>query len=504
MSGTSLLGFGFNVFGTLDLEAGVTQAIIVADGNIVTSPPSQPTITNSNVFTSREEVTNHFAASVEIKASGFGFDGEFSAKYGNESSSTADCVYGLYSMLSPVSITNLADLGSDNYATPFASDPDVLDIPTEFNAANAEAFYRLFRRYGTHIVSEITLGGRLNAYTTSTTTASTNEESAEASVKLEYEAMFASASAQAATDWKSITSDYEQNREMTYETMGGDPAALVGFVPEANTSENSAIATWLASVPANAAVIDYKVQRLSVLFNGTIGAEVEKAYRAYMGAMIRVDAYAYLRPRPVGGDEYVSPLASTITVPGLPLIEQPAYTSGAVPTTRATFQCLWLILLDPANLATAPLGPQGKGYFIADPVAQAQVNTDIKAALAAIPEPLVIAVIEGDQYAAGIDPPTGMHIPEQLQALLELCGGFDLQGEYMTNDTFGAYRILSIIGLAGDPDSPVVTEAVNEAGVAEAGTVYNSDHPARAVVQFLDNDLTVVSQYGGIVSPVGA
>lgn len=491
MSGTSLLGFGFNVFGTLDLASGVTQSIVVADNNTVTSPPDQPTVNNSYAFTSREQVTSHFASSVESKASGFGFDGEFSAKYGRDSQSSVDTVYGLYNMLSPVAITKLADMGINNYATPFASDPDVVGIPTAFSPDTADAFYRLFRRYGTHFVSEITTGGRLNAYTTSKVTSATSQTTAEASVKLEYEALFGSASAQATADWKNITSDYSQNREMSYETIGGNPAALLGFVPEAGEIENTQIGTWLATVPGNPEIIDYRIDRLSTLFNGPIGVEVDKALNAYMMAMIRVEAWWLYAPAPIGVPAQTIPLASTIALPGRPLVQQPEFSFGTHPTDPAEVQWLWLLLLDPSNPDAAPLGAQGKSYFLSDGYA-AQINSDITSALTKVPNPLVIMCIEGSTYQAMAIPATGMLVPEQLQALLESCGGYDLQAQFNAPQD---HAVLSIVGLSGDSDPAIVTAAA-------AGSYYSA--PGRTVAQFLDETLTAVRQDGTVVSPVNA
>lgn len=493
MSGTSLLGFGFNVFHTLDLASGVTQSIVVADNNTVTSPPDQPTVNNSYAFTSREQVTSHFASSVEAEASGFGFDGEFSAKYGRDSESSIDTVYGLYNILSPVAITKLADMGVDNYATPFASDPDVVGIPTTFSADTAEDFYRLFRRYGTHFVSEITTGGRLNAYTTSKVTSVTNQTTAEASVKLEYEALFGSASAQATADWKNITSDYSQNREMSYETIGGNPAALVGFVPEVGEIENTQIGTWLATVPSNPEIIDYRIERISTLFNGPIGDEVDKAFSAYMMAMIRVEAWQLYAPAPIGVPAQAIPLASTIALPGRPLVQQPAFSFGPAPTTPDEVQWLWLLLLDPNNLDTAPLGKQGKSYYFSDGAA-AQINTDISAALAQVPNPLVIMCIEGNTYQPTWNPVTGLLVPEQLQALLETCGGYDLQAQFTAPQN---HAVLSIIGLSGDSEPALVTAAAVD-------SVENYSTPGRTVAQFLNASLTLVDQDGVVMSPVNA
>lgn len=133
----------------------------------------------------------------------------------------------------PTSSINLDDSGIDKVVNE-AGGSQFTNLQTitfvEDDPAIRELFYGIFRQFGTHYVSQITMGGRLSAYTSVQLTDTMDITTASASMKLEYDALF-SATADASGDWKKVDGNWSTEREIQFDVIGGESSGLAGFTP---------------------------------------------------------------------------------------------------------------------------------------------------------------------------------------------------------------------------------------------------------------------------------
>lgn len=487
VSETSLLGFGFNICGMADISSGSTFAVVSgADDNVVTSSGDQETHIHAYTFNSREEVTEHFASSVDLSYSGMAFDGEFSAKYGSGSESDTQNFYGLYDVNRPSTITKLINMDSDSLSKGFAMSSDVLNLPTTFTPESAEQFYRIFRRFGTHVITEVTLGGRLSAYTTAQLSNTMNSHDASANIKLEYNALFYSTSAQSSTEWSKIDKNWSTEREITFAVIGGDPSHLASFTPDFGASGGDLISTWLGTVDATPGVVGFRLSPLSVVFDGPKATAVDKALESFLSSLLRVQTYELYSPMPLNGTINI-PMASTITLPGQATQAQPSSFWGTKPSAVPP-QWIWIALLNPDAPSFTDPNCLNKSYFLSTGFADV-IDADIVKARTAIPNPLVIVCAEFEPYIPGGH--VGTMIPGQLQGLVEECG-FDLQA---ATDATSIHQIIALAGRANNVIDLCVVSSIND---------YVFEVPATAVVQSLNDTWEVVDQGGIVLSPLNS
>ncbi|MBM0239771.1 hypothetical protein JNW88_26405 [Micromonospora sp. ATA32] len=540
----SFLGFGFNVFGTTNLATSTTLSLVkttlvAPDDNVVISPVEEKPQFRSYTFNSRDEVTEHLAASAQLSYSGVVFSGEFSAKYQSDTSSDTQQSYGLYEASRPLSLSRLADLGVDQQASTFFSSNDVTNLPDTFSADTAQQFFRIFRRFGTHVVTEVTLGGRLTAHTTSYLSSSMDSKTAAMNMSMEYDALFSSGSAQAQAEWSKLGQSWTSQRAISFEIAGGDPSPLAGFAPAYNASAGNLVANWMSSVPAAPAVVSYALSPLSILFDGPTADAVDKAIAAYLGALIRVEAWASTYPR--SGPLITQRSSCMVTLPGqLPQFEPPwsppgpssdntggvtagsALTSSNGTRTQAATASgfiteqtaeraadtllspiddgvqgsfsepnwLWVALLDPdaPDFAKAALN---KLYYLNSSTlfdTSRQIDADVTTARATIHSPLVTICGVLANTQAAISGSTALEMPPTLRELVNECG-FDLEAALTPTQ-----QVIALVGAAGATSPAIVT--------ATPVSELQATVPTAAVGQYLDRRLTMVDGTGNTLSPV--
>ncbi|MBM7412904.1 hypothetical protein JOE38_002727 [Clavibacter michiganensis] len=478
-STNTYLGYGFNIFGRLDLSSGVTEALVVSDGNVVTSPVEDAATIYSRAFSRREDVTEAFAASVGISGSGFAFEGEFSARYGSQSESTENSVYGLYELSLPKATTSLVNHGPGEHSRTFSTDPDVRQLPSRFDATTAERFYRVFQRYGTHFVSMIALGGKLSAYTVSTTSATVSQADAEASVTAQYDGLF-STSAEAHSAWSRVDKGWAASSLTRYTILGGQ-ASIIASMPTGYGDDNGpAVAKWLDSVTGDdQAITDYKLTRISKLFDSEVAAAVDDALDAYFAALIHATV--------VGVTGFGTTISSSaVGLPNDTRATQPAYSFGALPDSTEP-SWVWLLLFDPdtlesvleADVPGARKTDHGKAYACV-PGWEDVINADIDGVRArpGLENPVMVALIEYGQ---------NLHaIPSALQNLSQDCF-FDLQGAHSAE-----HQVMSFIGVPKSGSPAIVTTHFG----GERG------RSATSVGQYVDGKLAATDQDGDVLSPL--
>jgi hypothetical protein len=177
----AFLGYGFDIYGKMDLASGVKMSVVNPAGNVSTSSPTSPFTYTSSGNETRSEVEEAFKAQVGVKYDGFAFSGEFDASYSSSSRDSSDAVYGLCDIVVPASIANLTNSGENYWSSDFTTDTDVENLPTTYSEDARQQFFRIFQRFGTHIVTQVTLGGHLRATSFSLATSSISKQDAAAS-----------------------------------------------------------------------------------------------------------------------------------------------------------------------------------------------------------------------------------------------------------------------------------------------------------------------------------
>src|SRR5260370_1861646 len=90
--------------------------------------------------------------------------------------------------------------------------PGNQNLPCRLHPLNQEQFFTVFRKFGTHFVAQVTLGGSLYYYLAVEKSYTQNETQVEANVTLEYKAVFTSSKATASAEWQTLGQTWADSR----------------------------------------------------------------------------------------------------------------------------------------------------------------------------------------------------------------------------------------------------------------------------------------------------
>jgi len=309
LPGSSWLGFGFNLLGAYSTDACTTRILVPTAagqgtftyGGNTYAVPTGVTVSQGSgntmldgtatVAESLREVETHFAAKAGIKGTYGNFSGSIDALYESDSSNESSVWYGLVEGRLEGFVMAVDELKpSDD----FLAEPDVkallaLQNPT-FDPAKPEPFFRIFRRFGTHLVSQLSMGAGIEYAASIDRTAATDKETASAKLQLEYKAVVADASAQAQVDWNSLTTDWSKHRSVSIAATGGSADLMAGLDPTFGGTFSAAFTQWLQTVGPDPGVIDLRLQPLSMLFSGDLADAVDRAIAAFVDNGAYVEA----------------------------------------------------------------------------------------------------------------------------------------------------------------------------------------------------------------------
>ncbi len=317
--GASMLGLGFNALGTYDVRSLTQQIISVSAGPDTnwTYPPTKITYTvpgnasvisnthasgSARVFSSQQEFQDYFSAKADIEGSYGGFSAQFSAAYSKSLTTTDSYSYSVYDAEFRGWDVMLLSHSEANQVPGFSQDPDVVELPRNFTKENRESFFALFRKFGTHFVSQCRVGGNIYYYLAIEKAYSVNTVALEAKVALEYKAVFTAASGEAEADWSQLGEEWATSRSVQVSALGGSAHVLNALLPVYQSSFNTIFLQWQDGVMQNPAVVTFKLRPLSQLFSGEQAGAVSKALRVYMnGAIISLASCDYTPGTGPGG-----------------------------------------------------------------------------------------------------------------------------------------------------------------------------------------------------------
>ena len=333
----AFLGYGFDIYGKMDLASGVKMSVVNPAGNVSTSSPTSPFTYASQGCETRSEVEDAFKAQAGVKYDGFAFSGEFDASYSNSSRDSSDAVYGLCDIVVPVSIANLTDSGENYWSDDFTTDTDVENLPTAYSEDARQQFFRIFQRFGTHIVTQVTLGGHLRATSFSLATSSISKQDAAASASFEFDGLFSDVSGSASSAWSKVDQNWFNSRTFSVDALGGDPSKIPTGHAYGDSDEGK-IAGWISSVAAAPHIAAFALAPISEIFSGPQQDAVAQALDAYLNGVIRF------------GISSVDPEDASALV-GPERYSAPAYEN---PPPYPTKHWVWVLLLDSTEDVNTP------------------------------------------------------------------------------------------------------------------------------------------------------
>ena len=312
--GASLLGFGFNSLGSYDSTATTKSILTPTGGNsgTYTDPFSRTTYIVPNnvavtpgtgdstqeasaaVFQSQQAFQSFFAAKAGISGSYRGFSGEFNLAFGTESQSQSMNWYSVASGSFQSWTLLLQEAGQGQLSSDFSNDPDVQAMmqQTSFNSGNAQTFYRVFQKWGTHFIDQVILGGEFNYFAAVSASYSSDQTTISSNLSLEYKAVFVSAKAQAQAEWQSLGQTWTNDRQVSWSATGGDNSLLSGVPVEPGYEQNfsQAYQTWAQSLATNPAVVGFHLTAISNLFSGDLATAINVALNSYLNLGVYAQA----------------------------------------------------------------------------------------------------------------------------------------------------------------------------------------------------------------------
>ena len=314
--GASDLGWGFDIFGDYGESSLKAQLFQFSSGTTWTDPISgvnyqlpanvslsmvEKSSTNAQVFDSAESVQQYFAAKASLEASYVSEFGAFSGAFNSAYEKNVDQTHLYkYALIDSENIAWRLTLESQSLAqlTPEVQ-AEITALPDSFSAGSRVQFFRFIRRYGTHYVSRVAVGGRLYYYVAIEKSYLSDDTKINAGVTLEYDAVLVSAKAKSEVEWSQLGKSWVESRTANVEVVGGTPDALLLGIPEYDDNRSTLFTTWVESIKIAPAAMDFQLRPVSALMPAAKSAAMEAAVRAYMSDnLLVVEARSISLPFP--------------------------------------------------------------------------------------------------------------------------------------------------------------------------------------------------------------
>ncbi|MEV6770486.1 MAC/perforin domain-containing protein [Nocardia sp. NPDC051030] len=344
--GSGAIGRGFNILGTYSTRSLMPQIVNLGDDNksweypptgITYQVPDNATpleYTNttgsSYVYNTVEQFQSHFSQKAGVQTSYGAFSGQFNIAYSSTVQTDQSYYYGIYEADFTAWELNLNHTSSQWLTPDFRDDPDVQNLPSTFTPQNQEQFYAFFRKWGTHFVGQVVVGGSLDYYEAVQKSFSSDQSQISANIKLEYKAVFTSGKAESQTEWEQLTKTWADSRLVTVSATGGDNSILDALNPGYGDSDVGIFDAWSSAVMKNPSVVEFSLRPLNVLFSGDQAIAVANALEAYTNGAILAYAATDYTPNKAPGGGQVSTSFGIITngdvaIPN-PAVDPPAPT----------------------------------------------------------------------------------------------------------------------------------------------------------------------------------
>ncbi|MFP2959193.1 MAC/perforin domain-containing protein [Myxococcus sp. 1LA] len=301
--GSSVVGWGFDIFGTYSTESKTQQLFAMRDDGKQWSYNGTPYLVPDNVvvelvsqsegesslFESRSEVQTYFSAKAGIHGSYGGFSGQFEASYDMCSKHDTAYTYGLYQMNFQAWRLDLQEVSQEALAPWVVSDPD-WQVPESFNPSTRSRFYRFFQKYGTHYVSSVSVGFRMYFSLAVERSYESNSQTISSKLDLEYKALFSDTKATAEATWKKVGQSWADNTLTSVSAQGGTSQLLDAIEPGYLDNYQQLLSEWRVTAEQMPAAVDFKLRPIWLLFTGAQATALEEAYHGYLHERIYGEA----------------------------------------------------------------------------------------------------------------------------------------------------------------------------------------------------------------------
>ncbi len=305
--GADYLGCGFNINGKFDSSSATFQLFqqSYSKQQTYTHPSTKITylmpdnvalIPNSStqgaihVFQTKQEFQKFFAGKASLQMSEGLLSGEFNTAYSQTLNTSNSYYYCLCENESTGWELRMQDESFRVLSETFTEDPGVKNLPSTFTAQNQEQFFEVFRKFGTHFISRVVLGGSMRYYVAVNKAYSSQSNEISANLTLEYNALFFKTKDEAEADWKTIDQEWTQSRFSQIQSKGGDDSMLNTLSPTRPNSYGNFYAQWLNSLMSNPCIINFQLRPLSQLFPSDRVAAVNQAIWHYNNDAIKASA----------------------------------------------------------------------------------------------------------------------------------------------------------------------------------------------------------------------
>jgi hypothetical protein len=362
--GADALGFGFDVVGRYDTTS-VTRAVFGHKTERLkewTFPPTgitywvpdntsvfatTATSGSASVYESQQSFQSAVAVSAGASGSYAGFVGEFDFAYSSARESTASYYYGVYEASYQGWQLSLSDHAAEWLNSGFVAEIDKL--PGDFSPATRDEFFRFYRRWGTHYVSNVSLGGSLSYFSAIQKAYSSNETQVTANVKLEYKAVFVSGDVQSKAEWNELGKTWAESRQVKVHATGGDTSVLDALEPGYGDSKAGVATKWREAVMRNPGIIAIQLSPLSAVAPAEKQEVLELALDAYLnGALLAWGSCERRDGQGPNGSNYVT--SGSVIASGIPVLPNPVVTPPNPPDDWSAVAGFRVAILDASTL----------------------------------------------------------------------------------------------------------------------------------------------------------
>lgn len=309
-----LLGLGFDILGAYSADSTTRPIVTLPGGPTKTATYSGQTYEvpkgvrtyagsgnwalagGATVFESEQEVQHHLAVTAGVKGSYGGFSGGLSVLFGSDSSVKESKWYALVEgtverfTMQLETLTTLSPI--------FEQDADVKKMlataATGFDETQPKDFFRVFERFGTHVVSRATVGARIDYAATVDKTVSNDKTVIETKLDAEYEAVISdtNGSAKVAADWSKAGDTWAKSRRVRIGLTGGDESNMLTTLdPSFADNYHDQFDAWGKTINQSPKMMRFQLTRLSDLFTGQVRDSIGSALDAYTdyGILVKAD-----------------------------------------------------------------------------------------------------------------------------------------------------------------------------------------------------------------------
>lgn len=344
--GAEMLGYGLNIFANYSFDSALSPLFkLGAPANWtapsdkvyqlpanVPPPGGSSATASAQAFATSSAFASYFQGSASVSGSIGAFSASFSAAYSTSQQDSSTYDWAL------VEADYLAWHVGINYSPAILldgvkNDPD-WSLPQTFDPndeQNTLRFFRFFQKFGTHFISNVSVGGALYYYFAVQTSAHYDSSATEVSASAEFHGLISSTQASANAQWGQCSANWTSNRRSHVVTVPATANAIDWVNPPAGSyDQNGNFAAWKQAVLDNPSRCKFSLMPIWSLFSGSQWVALQTAFAAYASNRVTVRA--------------TTAGVATILVNGSPVIPPGGYPAKGTPAWQ-------VVVLDRKTLA---------------------------------------------------------------------------------------------------------------------------------------------------------